>query len=149
MEHMYFFSMGIFCFLLSQVLLGKSWSAIWLKKIAKDLKKPWIYWIRVFATTRKLTSSTKGRIPLPNWMIFGKMPNGLWPPPSFLENYIAIFYNGYGRIYTRRHRPDSISWYQLISIQLLKQYTLNPVITLLFINFMLKKPSLKFPKSAI
>ena len=30
-------------------------------------------------------------------------------PPSFLENYIAIFYNGYGRIYARRHRPDSIS----------------------------------------
>ena len=42
---------------------------------------------------------------------FGKIPNGLWPPspPSFLENYIANFYNGYGRIYARRHRPDSIS----------------------------------------
>ena len=33
----------------------------------------------------------------------------LTPPPSFLENHIAIFYNGYGRIYARRHRPDSIS----------------------------------------
>ena len=27
-----------------------------------------------------------------------------------------------------------------------KKYTLNPEITLLFINFMLKKPCLKFPK---
>ena len=37
---------------------------------------------------------------------------------------------------------------QLISIQLLKKHTLNPEITLLFINFMFKKPCLKFPKSA-
>ena len=32
------------------------------------------------------------------------------PHPSFLENYVAIFfYDGYGCIYARRHRPDSIS----------------------------------------
>ena len=24
--------------------------------------------------------------------IFGKIPNGLWPPPSFLENHVAIFF---------------------------------------------------------
>ena len=36
--------------------------------------------------------------------IFGKIPNGLppLPPPSFLENYIAIFYDRYGCIYARR-----------------------------------------------
>ena len=26
-----------------------------------------------------------------NGLIFGKIPNGLWPPPSFSENYIADF----------------------------------------------------------
>ena len=31
------------------------------------------------------------------------------PPPSFLENYVAFFYIGYGHIHARRHRPDSIS----------------------------------------
>ena len=31
------------------------------------------------------------------------------PPPSFLEIMLQTFYNGYGRIYARRHRPDSIS----------------------------------------
>ena len=31
------------------------------------------------------------------------------PPPYFWKNYVVIFYNGYGRIYARRHRPDSIS----------------------------------------
>ena len=28
---------------------------------------------------------------LQNWWIFGKVPNGLWPPPSFSENYVALF----------------------------------------------------------
>ena len=31
------------------------------------------------------------------------------PPPSFLENHVAIFYNGYGRIHARGNKPDSIS----------------------------------------
>ena len=43
----------------------------------------------------------------------------------------------------------NISLYQLISMQLLKKHTLIPEITLLFINFMFKKPCLKFPKSSI
>ena len=25
------------------------------------------------------------------WWIFGKLPNGLWPPTPFLENYVALF----------------------------------------------------------
>ena len=29
--------------------------------------------------------------PHQNGWIFGKIPNGLWPPPSFSENYIADF----------------------------------------------------------
>ena len=41
---------------------------------------------------------------------FGKIPDGLWPPPHFWKIIVyIIFYNGYGRIYARRHRPDSIS----------------------------------------
>ena len=70
------------------------------------------------------------------------------PPPHFWKIILQFFYNGYGRIYSRRHRPDSISYNQLKSI-LLKKHTLNPENTLLYINFMLKKPCLKFPKSAI
>ena len=31
------------------------------------------------------------------------------PPPHFWKIRLQIFYNGYGRIYARRHRPDSIS----------------------------------------
>ena len=31
---------------------------------------------------------------------------------------------------------------------IVEKHTLNPEVTLLFINFMLKKPCLKFPKSA-
>ena len=72
------------------------------------------------------------------------------PLPSFLENFVANFFNkGYGHIYARKHRPDSISKYQSILIQLLKnKHILNPEIILLFIGFMLKKPCLKFRKSA-
>ena len=45
-----------------------------------------------------------------NWMIFGK--NSKWPltrPPHFWKIILEIFYNRYGRIYARRHRPDSTS----------------------------------------
>ena len=28
---------------------------------------------------------------LQKWWIFGKVPNGLWPPPSFSENHVALF----------------------------------------------------------
>ena len=51
----------------------------------------------------------KGRLPLPNRMNFWK--NSKWPltPPHFLKIMLQIFYNAYGRIYARRHRPDSIS----------------------------------------
>ena len=35
-----------------------------------------------------------------------------------------------------------------MSTQLLNKHTLKPEITLLFINFMPKKPCLKFPKAA-
>ena len=31
--------------------------------------------------------------PFQNGWIFGKVPNGLWPPPSFSESYVAIFLN--------------------------------------------------------
>ena len=40
--------------------------------------------------------------------ISGKIPNGLWPPPSFSENYIAIFYSGYGCIYARRYEGQIV-----------------------------------------
>ena len=54
----------------------------------------------------------KGRVPLPNQMNFWKKSKRpLTPAPSFLENYVAIFLqcNGYGHIYAKRHRPDSIN----------------------------------------
>ena len=39
-----------------------------------------------------------------------KFQTAFGPLLSFLENYIGIFYNGYGRIYARHSiRPDSIS----------------------------------------
>ena len=42
--------------------------------------------------------------------IFGKIPNGLWPFPLIFGKLCCnFFYNGYGRIYAMRHRPDSIS----------------------------------------
>ena len=31
------------------------------------------------------------------------------PPPHFRKIMLQIFYNGYGYIYARRHRPESIS----------------------------------------
>ena len=42
-------------------------------------------------------------------LIFGKIPNGLCPPPHFWNIILQIFCNGYGCIYANRHRPDSIS----------------------------------------
>jgi len=41
-------------------------------------------------------------------MNFGKIPNSLCPPPSFLENYIAFFYDGYGCIYARRYESQIV-----------------------------------------
>ena len=46
--------------------------------------------------------------------IFGRIPNGLWPPPHFWKIMLQFFYNCYGCIYARRHWPDSINQYQLI-----------------------------------
>ena len=46
-----------------------------------------------------------------------------------------------------RYGPDSISQYQLISIQLLKKRTLNPEITLLFmLQFHAQKALFEVPK---
>ena len=42
--------------------------------------------------------------------IFGAIPKSLWTlSPHFWKIILQIFYNGYGRIYARRHRPGSIS----------------------------------------
>ena len=69
-----------------------------------------------------ISENAKGRIPLPNRMKFWKKSKrSLTPPSSFWKIMLHFFYIGYGCIYARRHRPDSISWYQLISIQLLKK----------------------------
>ena len=88
---------------------------------------------------------------LPNRMNFWKnSKQPLTPFPLFWKILLRIFFNkGYGHIYARKHRPDSISKYQSILIQLLKnKHILNPEIILLIIGFMLKKPCLKFRKSA-
>ena len=38
-----------------------------------------------------------------------KLQTAFDPPPHFWKIMLQIFYNGYGRIYARSHRPDSIS----------------------------------------
>ena len=87
--------------------------------------------------------------------ISGKIPNGLWPPPSFSENYIAIFYSGYGCIYARRYEGQivwnactcllqSVSCFDFSQYNCWKTYP-EPWIYSLCINFMLKKPCSKFP----
>ena len=38
-----------------------------------------------------------------------KFQTALNPRPPFWKIILQIFYNEYGRIYARRHRPDSIS----------------------------------------
>ena len=62
-------------------------------------------------TERKGIVNAQGRIPLPNRMIFWKnSKRPLTPlPPHLWKIMLQIFYNGYGHIYARRHRPDSIS----------------------------------------
>ena len=76
------------------------------------------------------------------------------PPPHFWKLYCNFFYNGYGCIYANRYEGHKVwnaffkvclVWF--FSIRLLKKHTLNPKFTLFCINFMLKKPCLKFPKS--
>ena len=51
-----------------------------------------------------------GRVPLTNRMIFRKNSKGpLTPPPSFLENCVAIFfYNGYGCLYARTYEGQIV-----------------------------------------
>ena len=93
---------------------------------------------------RMAQKQNKGRVRLPNRMNFWKnSKRSLTPPPHFGKLCCNFFIMD---LVARRHRPDSISKYQLISIQLLKKYTLNPGIILLFINFMLKKTLYKVPK---
>ena len=62
-------------------------------------------------TERKGIVNAQGRIPLPNRMNFWKnSKRPLTPlPPHLWKIMLQIFYNGYGRIYARRHRPDSLS----------------------------------------
>ena len=51
-----------------------------------------------------------GKGPVTKWDdFFGKNPTCLWPPPLIFGKLYCNFYNGYGRIYARRHRPHSIS----------------------------------------
>ena len=76
---------------------GHSWWLLLCPQVTRPLSQPTFLYIL-----------SKGRIPLPNRMNFWK--NSERPlTPSFLEKYIANFYNGFGRIYARRHRPDNIS----------------------------------------
>ena len=52
---------------------------------------------------------SKGRLPLPKRMNFRKSSKRPLTPPHFWKVMLQIFYNGYGRIYARRHRPDADS----------------------------------------
>ena len=50
----------------------------------------------------------KGRVRLTNQMNFGENSKQPLTPPSLLENYIAIYYNGYGCIYARRYEGQIV-----------------------------------------
>ena len=60
---------------------------------------------------------------LVTWVLPCSWPLGRDPATKsdeFLEKlYCNFFYNGYGCIYAGMHRPDSISWYQLISVNII------------------------------
>ena len=97
-------------------------------------------------TTRqesKTYCASNGRIQLPNRMNFGKLYCKF-----LIMDMVAFMQGGIGQIVS-----VNISWYHLLSVNINiiveKKHTLNPEVILLFIKFMLKKPCLKFPKSAI
>ena len=78
-----------------------------------------------------LTLRMAYRIPLQNRMNFWKNPKRPLTPPPIFGKLCCIG--------------------QIVSVNIINNNTkhaLNPEITLLFNNFMLKKPCLKFPKSA-
>ena len=64
--------------------------------------------------------------PFQNGWIFGKVPNSLWPPPSFSESYIANFLN-WLRSLQKMEPIELPSWkctlFWFLSIQLLKNIT--------------------------
>ena len=71
------------------------------------------------------------------------------PPPHFWTIILQFFYNGYGHIYARRHRPDSISWYQLISVNIntiVKKTYPEPWKYSSFYQFHAQKALFKVPK---
>ena len=80
----------------------QSWIMIWFVTVsARDLN---------FAPFTFFPSDKiKGRVMLPNRMNFWKNSKRPSPPPYFWKIMLQFFYDGYGRIYARRHRPDSIS----------------------------------------
>ena len=88
-----------------------------------------LFWEGVKITLLGLREGSRYQI---GW-IFGKILNGLWPPPPhFWKSMLQFFYNGYGCIYARRYEGQSVSSFDF------SQYnTLNPDFTLN--NFMLKK----------
>ena len=97
---------------------------------------------------------TEGRVWLPNRMNFRKKSKRPWPPPpSFSENYIAIFFIMDMVAYMQRSDSmkcllKSVSCFYFSQYNCWKTYP-EPWIYSFCTNFMLKKPCLKFPKSAI
>ena len=80
-------------------------------------------WIHIIKTKFMLMLFNQGRVTLQIGWIFGNIPNGLRPAPLSLENYIAIFYNGYGCIYARRYESQIVwnacTWFPKIGIYLI------------------------------
>ena len=92
--------------------------------------------------------------------IFGKIPNGLQPPTlHFRKIMLQILYSGYGRVYARRYEGQivwnactcllqSVSCFDFSQYIFLRKKTYpEPWIYSFYIDVMLKKPCLKFPKS--
>ena len=92
---------------------------------------------------------TLGRIPLSNRIKFWK--NSKRPlAPSFLKNYVANLFNGYGCIYARRYEGQivwnactcllqSVSCFDFSQYNCWKNIPWTPKL-LFWINFLLKKP---------
>ena len=81
----------------SDLLISKGIYKVWMSKILFGLRKT--------RSTLLVQGASLGKGPATKWDEFlGKFQTAFDSPlPSFLENYIAIFYDRFGCIYARRY----------------------------------------------
>ena len=124
-----------------------SYCWIWLshENVAETIS--FFHWER----SKKMAFAIKGRVPLPNRMNFWKKSknSGLWPPPSpnFWKIMLQILYGGHIVWNACTCLLQSVSCFDFSQYNCWKTYPKLWIYSFC-INFMLKKPCLKFPKSA-